>query len=192
MIGDRAGLAFAGGGLDRAAEARGDADWQAGAAMVPVWRGKVCLDADGALVRLGAGHPALADTGEAGPVLLGRDAAGQAVAACDISAWAPPNLPETELFFDPSEQVHPAIPGAGFVELRGAMMRLSPLDAELAATVRDFYAYLGQVVTRHQLAPEEISSFRNLLVEYIQMVVEDVLRHGFLLASLSRPLSRPL
>lgn len=136
MIGDRAGLAFAGGGLDRAAEARGDADWQAGAAMVPVWRGKVCLDADGALVRLPVGHPALADTGEAGPVLLGRDGAGQAVAACDISAWAPPNLPETELFFDPSEQVHPAIPGAGFVELRGAMMRLSPLDAELAATAR--------------------------------------------------------
>ena len=49
--------------------------------------------------------------------------------------------------------------------------------AELAATVRDFYAYLGQVVTRHQLAPDEISGFRNLLVEYIQMVVEDVLRH---------------
>ena len=49
--------------------------------------------------------------------------------------------------------------------------------AELAATVRDFYAYLGEVVTRHHLAPEEISGFRNLLVEYIQMVVEDVLRH---------------
>ncbi|RKT52718.1 DUF2397 domain-containing protein [Saccharothrix australiensis] len=49
--------------------------------------------------------------------------------------------------------------------------------AELAATVRDFYAYLGQVVTRHHLAPEEIAGFRNLLVEYIQMVVEDVLRH---------------
>lgn len=49
--------------------------------------------------------------------------------------------------------------------------------AELAATVRDFYAYLGQVVTRHHLAPEEISGFRNLLVEYIQLVVEDVLRH---------------
>ena len=55
--------------------------------------------------------------------------------------------------------------------------------AELAATVRDFYAYLGQVVTRHQLAPEEISSFRNLLVEYIQMVVEDVLRHTPAIAS---------
>ncbi|MEU5693758.1 DUF2397 domain-containing protein [Actinosynnema sp. NPDC020468] len=49
--------------------------------------------------------------------------------------------------------------------------------AELAATVRDFYAYLGQVVTRHHLAPDEIAGFRNLLVEYIQMVVEDVLRH---------------
>ncbi len=49
--------------------------------------------------------------------------------------------------------------------------------AELAATVRDFYAYLGQVVTRHQLAPDEISGFRNLLVDYIQVVVEDVLRH---------------
>lgn len=49
--------------------------------------------------------------------------------------------------------------------------------AELAATVRDFYAYLGQVLTRHHLAPEEISGFRNLLVEYIQLVVEDVLRY---------------
>ncbi|WP_263251703.1 DUF2397 domain-containing protein [Saccharopolyspora rosea] len=58
--------------------------------------------------------------------------------------------------------------------------------AELAATVRDFYAYLGQVMTRHQLAPEEISGFRNLLVEYIQMVVEDVLRHtGTIAASLA-------
>lgn len=49
--------------------------------------------------------------------------------------------------------------------------------AELAATVRDFYAYLGQVLTRNHLAPDEISGFRNLLVEYIQLVVEDVLRH---------------
>lgn len=49
--------------------------------------------------------------------------------------------------------------------------------AELAATVRDFYAYLGQVLTRHHLAPDEISGFRNLLVEYIQLVVEDVLRY---------------
>ncbi|HEX3816015.1 MAG TPA: DUF2397 domain-containing protein [Mycobacteriales bacterium] len=49
--------------------------------------------------------------------------------------------------------------------------------AELAATVRDFYAYLGQVLTRFDLAPDEIAGFRNLLVEYIQLVVDDVLRH---------------
>ncbi|WP_234996002.1 DUF2397 domain-containing protein [Streptoalloteichus hindustanus] len=62
--------------------------------------------------------------------------------------------------------------------------------AELAATVRDFYAYLGQVLTRHHLAPDEISGFRNLLVEYIQMVVEDVLRHTPAIAqSLTGPLA---
>ncbi|RJQ80561.1 DUF2397 family protein [Pseudonocardiaceae bacterium YIM PH 21723] len=48
---------------------------------------------------------------------------------------------------------------------------------ELASTVRDFYAYLGQVVTRHHLDGTELSGFRNLLVDYIQMVVEDVLRY---------------
>jgi uncharacterized protein (TIGR02677 family) len=62
--------------------------------------------------------------------------------------------------------------------------------AELAATVRDFYAYLGHVVTRHHLDPAEIAGFRNLLVEYIQMVVEDVLRYtpaiGETLAMLGR------
>jgi uncharacterized protein (TIGR02677 family) len=47
---------------------------------------------------------------------------------------------------------------------------------ELAATVRDFYAYVGQVVARHDLNPEEIAGLRGLLVEYIQLVVDDVLR----------------
>jgi len=49
--------------------------------------------------------------------------------------------------------------------------------AELSDTVRDFYAHLGQVVARHDLNPDEIAGFRGLLVEYIQLVVEDVLRH---------------
>jgi len=47
---------------------------------------------------------------------------------------------------------------------------------ELAATVRDFYAYVGQVVARHDLNPEEIAGLRGLLVEYIQLVIDDVLR----------------
>ena len=46
----------------------------------------------------------------------------------------------------------------------------------LSDTVRDFYAYVGQVVARHDLDRSEIAGFRSLLVEYIQIVVEDVLR----------------
>lgn len=125
-------LAFADGGLDRAAHLRGDDGWLGGALVVPLWRGKVCVQGD-ALVRLRPDHPALTDG--AAPVLLGLDG-GQTVAACDISGWAPPSLPEAGLFFDPSEQVHPLIPEARFVELRGVMTRLSPVDAELAATAR--------------------------------------------------------
>ena len=127
-----AGFCFAGGGLDRAAHLRGSADWQAGALIVPIWRGKPCVG-DAGLVRLDMGHVAL--DGGAEPVLLGLDG-GRPVAAQDISAWAPPSLPETALFFDPTEQVHPAVPEGRFVELRGAMARLSALDAELAATAR--------------------------------------------------------
>jgi len=47
----------------------------------------------------------------------------------------------------------------------------------LSDSVRDFYAYVGQVVARHDLDHEEISGLRGLLVDYIQLVVEDVLRH---------------
>ena len=48
---------------------------------------------------------------------------------------------------------------------------------ELATTVRDFYAHVGQVVARHDLNPQEIAGFRVLLAEYIQLVVDDVLRY---------------
>ena len=48
---------------------------------------------------------------------------------------------------------------------------------ELADTVRDFYAYVGQVVARHDLNPQEIVCLRGLLAEYIQLVVDDVLQY---------------
>ena len=56
------------------------------------------------------------------------------------------------------------------------MTTLFSQHGELAATVRDFYAYVGQVVARHDLNPEESAGLRGLLVEYIQLVVDDVLR----------------
>ena len=126
-------LAFAGGGLDRVAHLRAADDWRAQAQVLPLWRGKVLVGADDRLLRLEPSHPALA--GAAPPVLLGLEA-GRPVAAQDISVWAPPNLPETQLFFDPTEQIHPGIPGGRFVELRGVMAQLAPMDGELAATAR--------------------------------------------------------
>ena len=125
-------MAFAGGGLDRAAHLRAAEGWRGDARVLPVWRGRVCMQGD-ALVRLEPGHPAL--SGGAPAVLLGLDGR-QAITAQDISAWAPPSLSEQALFFDPGEQVHPLIPDARFVELRGIMARLSPMDAELAASAR--------------------------------------------------------
>ncbi|WP_083886056.1 DUF2397 domain-containing protein [Actinoalloteichus spitiensis] len=65
----------------------------------------------------------------------------------------------------------------GREELAEQVTTLFLQHAELADTVRDFYAYLGQMVARHQLEPADISGFRSVLVEYIQMVVEDVLRY---------------
>lgn len=58
---------------------------------------------------------------------------------------------------------------------------------ELADTVRDFYAYVGQVVARHDLNPKEIAGLRGLLAEYIQLVVDDVLQYtGPITAGLAR------
>lgn len=57
---------------------------------------------------------------------------------------------------------------------------------ELADTVRDFYAYVGEVVARHDLNPQEIG-LRGLLAEYIQLVVDDVLQYtGPITAALAR------
>lgn len=79
-----------------------------------------------------------------------------------------------------AEQLH----GPGSSAVAGLREQLSEQvttlflqHGELAATVRDFYAHVGQVVARYDLNPEEIAGFRGLLVEYIQLVVEDVLRH---------------
>ncbi|WP_299359425.1 NAD(+) diphosphatase [uncultured Paracoccus sp.] len=119
--------------FDRAAHLRADDRWRGQARVLPVWRGKVLVTSGGALAWLDPGHPALADAEP--PILLGTSG-GDPVAAQDLSAWAPPNLPETQLFLDPTEQHHPDIPEARFVELRGMLTTLPGADGELAATGR--------------------------------------------------------
>lgn len=136
-------VTFGGSALDRAAELRGDADAigsllnDPATRVLPLWRGKPAVGpGDGVLGVVAPGHDIFEDATEA-PVFLGRDTEG-AWFGLDISAWVPADPADTlGDFFDPSEQKHPAMaPGVRFVELRGVMTALSPLEAEVAATAK--------------------------------------------------------
>ncbi|WP_147127202.1 NAD(+) diphosphatase [Shimia ponticola] len=136
-------VTFGGSGLDRAAEIRGD-DWQSAPhTAVVFWRGKPLLDRDTQdLTRLTSDHPVLADS-KSQPVLLGREEDGSLIAAYLLDGWDPSDFDAEQLwgFLDPSVQVHPEIDHAEFTELRGVMTRLSPRDAELAATGRAVFEW---------------------------------------------------
>lgn len=134
-------VTFAAPGPDRAAHLRGDAARMATllaqGRVLPLWRGKPLLLREGALGWLPDGHPALAHGRAA--IFLGLDADGVGLFVKDISDWSPEAGAEAveHGFFDPSVQVHPALPDhAGFHELRGVMTALSPDEATLAATAR--------------------------------------------------------
>jgi uncharacterized protein (TIGR02677 family) len=45
-------------------------------------------------------------------------------------------------------------------------------------SVRDFYAYLHQVLARYDLAGEEYASFKDLLLTYVDLITADVARHA--------------
>ena len=136
-------VTFGGSGFDRASELRADpAKLEALAAkkdarVLAVWRGKPLVAGDEA--------PALCFHPLTGPVFrhlhtqpvfLGWDDNG-AVFAADISDWSGPEDVSSEVgaFIDNSEQSYPGLPtDQHFAELRRIMARLSPRDAELAAT----------------------------------------------------------
>lgn len=132
-------ITFAGGGIDRAATLRAGLAAQgpaADAVYIVFWRGKPMVQGDH-LLRIGHGHPVLADCAPQ-PLFLGR-AGDRLVFAADLSGWTPPDLDITHLdtFLDQSEQRHPAMPdGAHLAELRAVMTQLSAQDAELAATAK--------------------------------------------------------
>jgi NAD+ diphosphatase len=138
-------VTFGGGGLDRAVDRRGAAAqleaWLHGGAarVLPLWRGRPLIGGAGRdrLGWLAAGHPALSPA-SGPPVFLGL-AGGVPHFAADISGWEPAGVDSaaTVAFFDAAEQPHPALPPElRFGDLRGSMARLSPLEAELAATAR--------------------------------------------------------
>ena len=130
--------------LDRAAHLRGDLAAllaRSGAKTMVLWRGKPLVAGD-ALVFVDLDHPVLADA-ERAPMFLGLSDAGP-VFAVDISPWEPQDLDEAAMgqFFDPSLNHHPVMDeGQDFVELRGVMARLSPDEANIAATARAIFAW---------------------------------------------------
>lgn len=116
-----------------------------------MWRGKPLVQGErrDRLVFLAPDHPIfLAGHGRAvaGPVLLGISDEGKPRFAQDISGWQPdgaePSMLDT--FMDQSEQSHPDLPQEWvFAEIRRIMTRLSPQDAEFAATAKAIIGWHG-------------------------------------------------
>ena len=143
-------VTFGGSGLNRAAHLRGDdaalaqAYNHPDARCVVIWRGKplMCGDQRDSLALMPMDHAVMdaGAPGRKGMVFLGLSDDGDAPRfACDISSWRPDGLDGSTLgmFVDPSEQYHPSLPSDHiFGELRRLMSRLSPRDAELAATAK--------------------------------------------------------
>jgi NAD+ diphosphatase len=135
------GVVFGGTWDARLAELRTDpaalaAEIGRGALVLPLWRGRVLLAGAG-LGWVGPESPVLAHASDE-RLFLGRHD-GTARLAADVSGWEPPGLDRAAMamFFDATEYRHPGLPADHrFAELRGAMTRLSPADAALAATAR--------------------------------------------------------
>lgn len=137
-------VTFGGGGLDRAAQFRGESSAvfelleNENTLALTIWRGKP-LTKGGEhpeLALLPIGSKVLREADEA-PCFLGIAESGP-LFAYDISGWEPQEMPDSMgAFFDPSEQRHPLLPeDHRFSELRGIMARTTPLQAEVAATAK--------------------------------------------------------
>ncbi|MFF8880790.1 TIGR02677 family protein [Streptomyces flaveolus] len=65
----------------------------------------------------------------------------------------------------------------GGMEPQDGLERVSTLFVqftEFADSIRDFYAYLGQVLARYDLDSAEYQGFKELLLDYVEAITEDV------------------
>ncbi|MGY5054060.1 TIGR02677 family protein [Streptomyces sp. 900105755] len=65
----------------------------------------------------------------------------------------------------------------GGIEPQDGLERISTLFvqfSEFADSIRDFYAYLGQVLSRYDLDSSEYQGFKELLLDYVEAITEDV------------------
>ncbi|MGB0660832.1 MAG: NAD(+) diphosphatase [Mangrovicoccus sp.] len=152
---DQPAVTFGGGQIERAAHLRNQPAEltrmrEAGATILPLWRGKPFFaqtrgDETGQaqLGWVSAAAEGLQDIPASDMLFLGFDGESPRF-ACDLSEWVPEEgLPETlGAFMDPSEQTHPRLPPhMRFAELRAQMTLLSPNEAELAAIARGLIAW---------------------------------------------------
>jgi NAD+ diphosphatase len=139
---------FAGGGIERAAHLRGDAEALARLAAapearaLPLWRGKALFaEADAASGSLALGwlpldHPFLAHHGGE-RVFLGL-AGGAARFATDVSGWEAPDVDAAAArhFADTSLNRPAGLDGRVFADMRAHLGALAPGEAGVAATAK--------------------------------------------------------
>ncbi|MBB5938447.1 TIGR02677 family protein [Streptomyces zagrosensis] len=102
---------------------------------------------------------------DADEVLLGADAAREV--SSELLALVERGL---------RELAH-LVQGPGEMAPQDALERVSTLFvqfAEFADSVRDFYAYLGQVLARYDLDSAEYQGFKELLLDYVEAITEEV------------------
>jgi NAD+ diphosphatase len=142
-------VTFGGGGLARHAELRDKPAEIARltkhteASVLLLWRGKVLVSGGDepflARTRYGSEISGHANTA---PIFMGQ-VAGAPFFAQELSNWHPDDQSDTNAgFFDTAQVRHPDLPAdQQFVDLREVMARLSPLDAELAASAKAIFAW---------------------------------------------------
>ena len=135
-------VTFGGSGLDRAAHIRGTKAGlpKSGDSAIVLWRGRVLIEKMGEvrLLRTSVLNAALS---KGLWIFLGYDE-GAKIFACDISNWTPADekVPDPNVFFDPTEQHHPAFSeNSVFCELRAYMGTFTTRDAELAASAKALF-----------------------------------------------------
>jgi len=74
-------------------------------------------------------------------------------------------------------ELHAAAQLPGGADPAESLERISTLFAQFgqfADSVRDFYAFLGQVIFRYDLDSDEFSGFKELLLDYAETITDDV------------------
>ena len=134
-------VTFGGSDLNRASELRGKEAGRPnpGDQAIVLWQGKILVDKSyvPCLKRVDVLHKAL----EKGRwVFLGLEEFGKTF-GFDISHWKPEKdqNPDSSIFYDLTEQIHPDFPNTAFRELRGQMGILTPRDAELSAMAKALF-----------------------------------------------------